>query len=406
MPKMRRLLIYSHDSFGLGHLRRCRTIAHDLVDRWDDLSVLIISGSPVVGRFSFRKHVDFLRVPGVTKTPDGSYAPFDPGGDMDKIIGLRTALIRQAVQEFRPHLFLVDKEPLGLRGEVAPALEWARTSGTRLVLGLRDVLDAPDRLQQEWARKNAFEALDTLYHDVWIFGDQKFYDPLEGLLLPASVRAKASFTGYLRRPAGNRHVATPERPFDEPFLLVMAGGGGDGSPLIEWVLDTYENQPTGLPPSLIVTGPFMPMADQRRSIERVQNDPRLKIKTFDARIEFLQESAAGFVTMGGYNTFSEMLSRDKPCLMVPRTEPRREQLIRAQRSEELGLLKTLVHWQDDETVRSDPQDLARELAQLPHADAPSTAMWPGMLEGLDGIADLAAPWIGPGSHRAQAVSVG
>jgi predicted glycosyltransferase len=26
-----RILIYSHDSFGLGHLRRCRAIAHALV---------------------------------------------------------------------------------------------------------------------------------------------------------------------------------------------------------------------------------------------------------------------------------------------------------------------------------------------------------------------------------------
>ena len=28
-----RILIYSHDTFGLGHLRRCMTIAHALVDR-------------------------------------------------------------------------------------------------------------------------------------------------------------------------------------------------------------------------------------------------------------------------------------------------------------------------------------------------------------------------------------
>ena len=406
MPKTRRLLIYSHDSFGLGHLRRCRTIAHDLVRRWENLSVLIISGSPLVGQFSFRNHVDFLRVPGVTKTPDGSYAPFDPAGDIDKIIGLRTALIRQAVQEFRPDLFLVDKEPLGLRGEVAPALEWARAAGARLVLGVRDVLDAPDRLQHEWARKNAFEALDTLYHDIWVFGDRRFYDPLDGLILPAGVREKAAYTGYLRRPMGSGPMTQPDRPFEDPFVLAMAGGGGDGSPLIDWVLETYEDQPSGLPPALIVTGPFMPMEDQRRSIERAQKDPRLKIKTFDARIELLEESASAFVTMGGYNTFSEMLSRDKPCLMVPRTEPRREQLIRAKRGEELGLLRMLVHWQDQERDRAHRSALGEELANVTRAAPPSTQMWPGMLDGLDGIAELAAPWIGPGTRTPDALSVG
>ena len=63
-PGQYRVLIYSHDSFGLGHLRRCRTIAHSLVAHHKKLNVLILSGSPIVGRFSFRSRVDFVRVPG------------------------------------------------------------------------------------------------------------------------------------------------------------------------------------------------------------------------------------------------------------------------------------------------------------------------------------------------------
>ncbi|MAF47476.1 MAG: hypothetical protein CMM10_04375, partial [Rhodospirillaceae bacterium] len=49
-----RVLIYSHDSFGLGHLRRCRAIAHSLVGQHHKLSVLILSGSPIIGSFDFR----------------------------------------------------------------------------------------------------------------------------------------------------------------------------------------------------------------------------------------------------------------------------------------------------------------------------------------------------------------
>ncbi|MBV9566680.1 MAG: hypothetical protein JO172_00940, partial [Hyphomicrobiales bacterium] len=47
----RRALFYSHDTFGLGHLRRTRAIANALVDAHPGLSVIIISGSPVVGSF-------------------------------------------------------------------------------------------------------------------------------------------------------------------------------------------------------------------------------------------------------------------------------------------------------------------------------------------------------------------
>ncbi len=68
-----RVLIYSHDTFGLGHLRRCRAIAHELVGRFKGISVLILSGSPVIGGFEFRARVDFVRIPGVIKLNDCSY---------------------------------------------------------------------------------------------------------------------------------------------------------------------------------------------------------------------------------------------------------------------------------------------------------------------------------------------
>ena len=89
-----RLLIYSHDSFGLGHLRRCRTIAHSLVDHREDLSVLILSGSPIIGSFNFRARVDFIRIPGVIKLRNGGYTSnsldIDIDEMLDQLAGLRS----------------------------------------------------------------------------------------------------------------------------------------------------------------------------------------------------------------------------------------------------------------------------------------------------------------------------
>ena len=63
--------------------------------------------------------------------------------------------------------------------------------------------------------------------------------------------------------------------------------------------------------------------------------------TFDTQLEFLIANAAGVVAMGGYNTFCEILSFDKPAILIPRVAPRREQLIRAKRVAELGLMRML-----------------------------------------------------------------
>ena len=148
-----RVLIYSHDTFGLGHLRRCRTIAHSLVERHKDLSVLILSGSPIIGSFDFRSRVDFVRIPGVIKLRNGEYTSLNLHIDIDEMLAMRASIIRHTADIFDPDLFIVDKEPLGLRGEVLETLQLLKSRGTPLVLGLRDVMDEPSALAPEWERK-------------------------------------------------------------------------------------------------------------------------------------------------------------------------------------------------------------------------------------------------------------
>jgi len=136
MPQRRdhkRVLIYSHDSFGLGHLRRCRAIAHSLVEADSSVSVLILSGSPIIGSFDFRSRVDFVRIPGVIKLRNGEYVSLSLHIDIEETLAMRSSIIHHTAAIFDPDLLIVDKEPLGLRGEVRPTLDLlhgAPASGT------------------------------------------------------------------------------------------------------------------------------------------------------------------------------------------------------------------------------------------------------------------------------------
>ena len=378
-----RILIYSHDSFGLGHLRRCRAIATSLVRRHKGLSVLIVSGSPLIGSFEFPARVDFVRVPGVIKLWNGEYSSLSLHLDLGEVLALRESIIRHTAEAFRPDLLIVDKEPLGLRGEMSGTLEMLKRRGTFLVLGLRDVLDEPARLADELARKNALPALRDYYDRIWVYGLEAVCDPLAGLPLPPGVREKMAFTGYLRRKAPEHALveAAGGRPPDEPYILVTGGGGGDGEALFDRVLAAYEHDP-GLPHSAVLLfGPFMPvpvrdaLRTRATAIERVTG-----ALTFEPQVEALMNGAAGIVAMGGYNTFCEILSFDKPAIVVPRREPRMEQLIRASRAQELGLVRMF---------EPDLPDAARRMAEalraLPAQPRPADAYVPGLLDGLDNI---------------------
>jgi predicted glycosyltransferase len=390
MPRVGpRVLIYSHDTFGLGHLRRCRTIAHSLVERFPDMSVLILSGSPIIGSFDFRTRVDFVRIPGVIKLKDGEYTSLNLGIAFEQILSMRAEIIRHTADIFAPDIFIVDKEPLGLRGEVQETLALLKRRGARLVLCLRDVMDEPSSLAPEWERKKVTPALNHLYDEIWVYGLPQICDPLEGIEVPRRVRRKMVYTGYLRRSVASRRPThrLPEVT-ERPYILVTTGGGGDGEGLIEWVLRAYEAERRMPYPALLVLGPFMQPEKQAEFMARVERLGDVAAITFDAQMEELEANAIGVVAMGGYNTFCEILSLDKRAVLVPRTAPRMEQYIRAARAQELGLVRML-----EDEGRYDPAVMIRALRDLPRQRRPSEIVVPGLLEGLDNVNRLVEPWM-------------
>ena len=382
-----RILMYSHDTFGLGHLRRCRAIAHALVERFKGLHILIVSGSSIAGAFEFRTRVDFLKIPSIIKLINGEYTPLSRHTDLHETLALRRSIIQSTAESFEPDLFIVDKEPLGLRGELEPTLTLLKTRGTMLVLGLRDVMDTPGHLKAEWAEADVLGKMDKLYDAVWVYGPKDFYDPLQGLPASRSLRQRLTWTGFLRRevPSYPTHAGS-NLPADA--LLVTVGGGGDGHTLMRQVIAAHDHDPSLAWPIVMVLGPFMAAEDRDEMRRRAASHPALHLIDFDNRIETLMESATGVVAMGGYNTFCEILSLDKRALIVPRVSPREEQLIRARRAAELGLVDMIL---PDEA--EDPAKLAAALHRLPHRLTPSQTTYGRPLDGLDRIGDLVHAYV-------------
>jgi predicted glycosyltransferase len=388
----RRVVFYSHDTFGLGHLRRSRALASALTQSDTVQSAIILTGSPVAGRFTFPERVDHVRLPGVTKLPDGSYISQTLGLTIDETTSLRAGLIESAIEQYDPDLLIVDKEPTGFRGELLPTLERLKKIGrTKLVLGLRDVLDEPDVLAAEWDRKGAIQATEQFYDDIWVYGVNSVYDPTEGLELSKEARERMHWTGYLRREITDA-TDTPE----DPYILITPGGGGDGKAMVDLVLAAYEQDPDLSPRALLVYGPFL-SGDVREEFENrvAKLQGRVTALGFESRIESLFANAEGVVCMGGYNTFCEVLSFDKRAVIVPRTIPRLEQWLRASRAEELGLVRMLEEQRDGMT----PQSMIAAIRTLPSQGKPSEAGADGLLDGLDYVIKRTRALLGPNANK-------
>jgi predicted glycosyltransferase len=394
-----RILMYSHDTFGLGHLRRCRTIAHSLVENYRGLSVLIISGSTIAGAFDYRVRVDFMKIPSIIKLHNGEYTSIDRHTDLHETLEMRQAVIRHTAESFQPDMFIVDKEPMGLRGELEETLSYLKTRGTTLVLGLREVMDAPHLLKAEWAKSDVLRKIGLFYDSIWVYGPADFYDPLTGFDVPQSVRSRMHYVGFLQRYLPHSDMSM--REIASNYILATTGGGGDGADLIHNIFDAYHHDEGLRHRLLVVLGPFMPARKRRKLLKKGSSIPNVEIIEFDNRMENLVAGASAVVGMGGYNTFCEILSFDKPALLVPRVTPREEQLIRARRAAELGVIDMLRPEEAE-----DPERLAEALKRLPDRAPPSKVTSKLKLDGLENITDLVGEWLEPGSQKRLSVIEG
>ncbi|MBO6784507.1 MAG: hypothetical protein JJ899_14730, partial [Alphaproteobacteria bacterium] len=254
----------------------------------------------------------------------------------------------------------------------------------------------------EWQNKNVLPALENLYDEIWIYGLPQVSNPLDGLDLPQKVARKTVYTGYLRRELRANAPAPLEMPFDgKPYILVTAGGGGDGEQMFDWVLRAYENDAGQPVPAFFVFGPFLDPDLQAQFNARMERLDNVDSITFDNHPEAYISNASGIVAMGGYNTFCEILSFDKPSLIVPRTRPRLEQFLRASRMQEMGLVKMLVPDSPEvlDNSREDWQIMATALRHLPQQSLPSEVVVPGLLDGLRNVNRLVD--IAAGRRRAR-----
>ncbi len=370
----RRIAFYSHDTQGLGHIRRNIALAGAIVADEPRTDVLILTGAPQATSLPLPPNTEVITVPTVAKGADGGYAAATFAMDLGSLLALRSNLITTALRAFAPDVVIVDKVARGLDGELEQGLAALRgmrghTTGTRprVVLGLRDILDDPLTAIREWRSAATTQAIKEHYDEVWVYGDRSVVDVVTDYDLPGPVAAKVRYTGYLAEGRSEGLIAPRDeprrRPVPRPYVLCLVGGGQDGyETALAFARATYPAGHTGV----IVTGPYMQPSLRRRLRAIAEERGDLVVREFVTNTIELIGDARAVVSMGGYNTVCELLTEEVPALVVPRVRPRQEQLVRADRLSRLGLVDAmhpddvttarLADWLDDAVTSTDRRD--------------------------------------------------
>jgi len=336
-----RLLVYSQDGLGLGHLRRTTLLVSEFLTALPDASALTISDSPLGQFFSSADGHDYLKLPSIHKAAPGHWNAVSLVLPVSDVFAMRREIIRSVALTYRPDVVLVDHMPHGAMGELVPTLEALARLPVRVVLGLRDILDAPEVVRDRWELEGAFDAVEQHYDEVLVYGSQDVFDVAAQYSWPATISKRLRYCGYVTaadssNSSGALRTRYLRRRPNSDLIVAIAGGGADGYRLFDTLLDAVPGLMSQRPCSIvIVTGPLMPAPEGLDLMRRARGLPVHVLRSVSDTRRYLR-AADLVVAMAGYNTSVESLGAARRALLVPRPGPSAEQQMRARLFAERG----------------------------------------------------------------------
>lgn len=171
---MKKLMIYAHDDAGFSSLERVLSISTDLLDSDPDLSILLVSGSPMMPSFRIPSRLDYIKLPTLNRSKENDLFLHDPFQDLSikekEMSRFRSSLLLTAVKSFSPDLLLVDKMPNGVRNELGGVLNHLKIymPETRLILLMGDPIDTTETCLKTWETVRHHQAVE-LFYDLVLF---------------------------------------------------------------------------------------------------------------------------------------------------------------------------------------------------------------------------------------------
>jgi len=381
-----KILLYSHDTFGLGNIRRTLLLAETLGDEYPHASLLIVTGSPMIHAFRIPPCTDYIKLPCLTRSRADRYDPAYLSALPAEIGDIRRGVLERSILGFAPDLMIVDKRAGGVDGELMEPLRALKRHRfpTRIVLGIRDIIDSPAATRVSLRRARDMRTIARYYDEVWIYGERAIFDAVAEYRFPPDVARKTRFCGYLKRPT--RRSGPHDGP---PRALVTAGGSEDGTELIETYLAGLETLPRSIAlQTTVVFGPQMPRAATDQLRHRFGRLADVEFLDFEPDFSSRYSAADVVVSMAGYNTVCELLSCAHRAVLVPRSQPVGEQLLRARLLAARGLFDLI------EPQSLGPEVLIQAVLRALKRAPPEP---PVDLDGLPRIRSLAAQLLGSGA---------
>ncbi|HET7048939.1 MAG TPA: phosphotransferase [Solirubrobacteraceae bacterium] len=334
-----RLLMYCQHAVGLGHLTRSLALAAGLAERFD---VVVLSGGAVPRHTAPATGVGLVALPPLMLREGGGLLSGDPARTVQQAQAVRARMLADAVRGRPPAVVLVELFPFGRKAfaaEILGMLDEARTQPDApplVVSSVRDILvgrGSEQRAHDERASQLANAHLDAIL----VHSDPRFARLQESFDPDTPLRVPVHHTGFVTAPPRD----APRRRDGGSTVVVSAGGGRVGEPLLQAAIDAFPRLREHGMRMRVIAGPFLP-DDAWHRLRARSDEPDLVVLREVEDLSAELARAAVSVSQCGYNTALEVVKSGIPALAVPYLAPGEdEQIRRAQRLSDLGAVRML-----------------------------------------------------------------
>ena len=325
------VFFYVQHLLGIGHLRRAALIARAILAQGPE--VRFVSGGAPAGEVDLGPATLVQLPPAVSADVHFSALLNDAGHPIDDAWrDRRRRLLLSAFAKARPDLVLVEMFPFGRRQfafELMPLLDAARARGIPTAVSLRDILVAktkPERVAE------TVGIVKSRIDRVLVHGDHRLVGLDATFPGTAEIADRLVYTGYVADAAAPM-AANGEG--DE--VLVSAGGGVVGGPLLRAALAARPRTSLAAAPWRLIAGPNLATAEFAALSASAPEG--VVVERFRRDFPALLARSRLSLSQAGYNTVMDILAVGARAVVVPFADgAESEQSLRARLLADRGLL--------------------------------------------------------------------
>ncbi len=348
MSDIKKILIYTHNSIGLGHAFRVRAVVSGIQAVRPDVEFLVMSGTSVPQIF-FGPGVELVKLPSVKLDIDQEDSPLQPrylrSFSLHQIFDFRQKLIQESFDFFKPDVLLIEHNMTGQMSEMIPLVlkKWMRKDtwdDFALIYICRGIMKWAPFLNipyQNPRHKSGSIDMGELFDFIYVLEDKEIVDVVEEYL--GGDKEVEKKTKYLGKITNKTYEELPYRGLvlhrigleDKKIILVSLGRNRQVFPLSRSLLAMFEE--TGLNVEYQIVMVLDPYLD-REAARALRNDPKnkeVRFLPFVPDMVDLMVHSEIIISRVGYNTFNEILMTGVKAILIPERHGGGEQELRARK---------------------------------------------------------------------------